>query len=382
MASSTRTLLSKCRTLLRQNVDNVRGSRRNYHEGTGLHRRNFNTHNKTDGGVQIGILGAPIQSGQRNHGVQFGPEAIRKAGLIEHLDHHVGMTIKDFGDVEAGYVQGHADFYLTGKTPLRNPTSTAQANSKVADTVENILKSCDVCLTLGGDHSTAIGTITGHARARENISVLWVDAHPDLNTPVSSPSGNIHGMPLHFLMHDLQNERLSIPEFEWVKPCITSSNLGYIAIRDIDPGEIAIMKRYNIPHCSIREIDRNGIAHCMEKILDMINPSGNRPIHLSFDIDSLDPSIAPATGTRVRGGLTYREGMYICEEVARTGCLSAMDLVEVNPELSNFREAKRTSEVAVEIIKHALGLSDTYKLERHPQQTRLKCELVFSDAQP
>uniref|UniRef100_H2Z512 Arginase n=1 Tax=Ciona savignyi TaxID=51511 RepID=H2Z512_CIOSA len=117
------------------------------------------------------------------------------------------------------------------------------------------------------------------------------------------------------------------------------------------------MKRHNIPHCSIREIDRNGIAHCMEKILDMINPSGNRPLHLSFDIDSVDPGIAPSTGTKVRGGLSYREAMYVCEEVARTGSLSVMDLVEVNPELGTPRESRATVAVAVDIIAHALGLS-------------------------
>nr|XP_002131711.1 arginase-2, mitochondrial [Ciona intestinalis] len=306
--------------------------------------------------VKVGVLGVPMHFGQGKPGVRNGPKAIRDAGLLQRLSDHVGLEVNDYGDLDIAHGAHVDDVSKDGNWTIKNSRACGTANKKLADAVYNTLQTNDICVNLGGDHSMAVGSIFGHSQARPNLSVLWVDAHPDLNNPTTSPSGNIHGMPLHFLLKDLENKRTPISDFDWCKSCVSSPNIGFIAIRDIDPGEIAIMKRYNIPHCSIREIDRNGIAHCMEKILDMINPSGNRPLHVSFDIDSVDPGIAPSTGTPVRGGLSYREAMYVTEEVARTGSLSAFDLVEVNPELDPKR-AEATAEVAVDVITHALGLS-------------------------
>jgi len=238
-----------------------------------------------------------------------------------------------------------------------NPTACGQANQQLSDAVSNVLTTNDKCIVLGGDHSLATGSIHGHASVHKDISVLWVDAHPDLNCPKSSPSGNLHGMPLHFVLKELQNKRIYLPSYDWCKPCLSSMNLAFIAIRDIDPAEIQILRNHDIAHCSIRDIDQHGIAHCMERLLDMINPGGNRSLHVSFDIDSLDESIAPSTGTPVPGGLSYREAMYISEEVAASGCLRVLDVVEVNPKIGSAQDVRKTASTAVHVITHNLGLS-------------------------
>lgn len=317
--------------------------------------------------VTVGIVDAQIRCGQPKGGVDQGAKAIRQAGLMERIAEYKGIQVRDHGTIPLDTIVPHAgDYFDTAecKSPVRNPELAGQSNERISKTVQQMLQTNDIAVVLGGDHSLATGSIHGHSQVDEKVCVLWVDAHCDMNHPASTGSGNIHGMPLHFLMNDLQPKRLEIPSYSWCKPSLASSNIGFIAIRDIDPGEIEILRKYNIPHSSIREIDRNGIAHCVERILDMINPVGTRSLHLSFDIDSIDPQIAPSTGTPVMGGLTYREAMFIGEEVARSGCLRCMDLVEVNPLIGSKEDAQSTAKVAVDVITHALGLSVRNTLNR------------------
>ena len=310
--------------------------------------------------VKVGILGVPHNEGQGLYGAKFGSRAIRDAGLVNSITNYRGLVIQDYGTLKfkglSGYEEEldiHGDVYKQ----VLNPTTCGKANEQISTAVANVLSSNDKCIVLGGDHSLATGSIHGHALAHQDISVLWVDAHPDLNCPKSSPSGNLHGMPLHFVLKELQHKRIDLPSYDWCKPCLSSINLAFIAIRDIDPAEIEILRRHDIAHCSIRDIDRHGIHHCMERLLDMINPNGNRSLHVSFDIDSVDMNIAPSTGTPVPGGLTYREAMYISEEVAGTGCLKVLDLVEVNPKIGSEDDVMRTASTAVDVITHSLGLS-------------------------
>ena len=231
-------------------------------------------------------------------------------------------------------------------------------------------------LTLGGDHSIAIGTISGTAKAiRERhagreMAVIWVDAHADINTPETSDSGNIHGMPVAFLTGLAKDAREDV--FGWLKPdqLISVKKLVYIGLRDVDRGEKTILREHGIKAFSMHDIDkwvhsphisipkliwiapRYGIGRVMEMALGHIG--NDTPIHLSFDVDALDPQWAPSTGTPVRGGLTLREGDYIAECVHETGSLVAMDLVEVNPAL-DAQGASETIRAGCSLVRCALG---------------------------
>jgi len=172
-----------------------------------------------------------------------------------------------------------------------------------------------------------------------------------INTPESTASGNIHGMPVSFLMGIAGQ----LPEpFSWIKKCLRPDRIAYIGLRDVDAEEKKILREHNIAAFSMYHVDKYGIGKVVEMALDRINPNRNRPIQLSFDVDALDPSFAPSTGTPVRGGLTYREGCYICESLHETGCLVAVDMMEVNPTLERDL-ALETVRVATALVRCALG---------------------------
>jgi arginase len=217
---------------------------------------------------------------------------------------------------------------------MKRPLAVSAVTEKLSGQVYEHASKGRCVLTLGGDHSIAIGSIAGVAKAvRERldreIAVIWVDAHADINTPETSDSGNIHGMPVAFLTGLASEKRKDI--FGWIQPeqQISVKKLVYIGLRDIDKGEKALLREHGIKAFSMHHIDKYGIGRVMEMALGHIG--NDTPIHLSFDVDALDPQWAPSTGTPVRGGLTLREGDFIAECVHETGCLVAMDLVEVNP---------------------------------------------------
>jgi len=185
---------------------------------------------------------------------------------------------------------------------------------------------------------------------------VWVDAHADINTDATSPSGNVHGMPVAFLM-GLMNAA-EVKGFEWLSsiPKLKPNRIVYIGLRDVDPGEKEILHQFGIKAYSMHEIDKYGIGKIVGEALNNIDPYGNNPIHLSFDVDALDPSIAPSTGTPVIGGLTFREGGLICELLAETGRLISMDLTEVNPSLGKGPDdATLTADIGKRMITCALG---------------------------
>ncbi|XP_068087671.1 arginase-1 [Hyperolius riggenbachi] len=273
----------------------------------------------------VGIIGAPFSKGQPRGGVEEGPIHIRRAGLLEKLE-DLEYDVKDYGDLHFADVPRDEPFQN-----VKNPRTVGQATEKLANVVSEVKRSGRVCLTLGGDHSLAVGTIAGHAMVASDLCVVWVDAHADINTPMTSPSGNLHGQPVSFLIKELKNKMPDIPGFSWVKPCISAKDIVYIGLRDVDPGEHYILKSLGIRCYSMTDVDRLTIKKVMEETIEYLVGRKSRPIHLSFDIDGLDPSAAPATGTPVPGGLTYREGMYITEQLYNTGLLSAVDMMEVNP---------------------------------------------------
>ncbi|XP_014639812.1 PREDICTED: arginase-2, mitochondrial isoform X2 [Ceratotherium simum simum] len=298
----------------------------------------------------VAVIGAPFSGGQKRKGVEYGPAAVREAGLMKRLS-NLGCHLKDFGDLSFTPVPKD-DLY---NNLIVNPRTVGLANRELAEVVSRAVSGGYSCVTVGGDHSLAIGTISGHARHCPDLCVIWVDAHADINTPLTTSSGNLHGQPVSFLLRELQDKVPQLPGFSWIKPCVSSSSIVYIGLRDVDPPEHFILKNYDIQYFSMRDIDRLGIQKVMEQTFDLLIGK-QRPIHLSFDIDAFDPTLAPATGTPVVGGLTYREGMYITEEIHNTGLLSALDLVEVNPQLAaSEEEAKATAGLAVDVIASSFG---------------------------
>jgi len=247
--------------------------------------------------------------------------------------------------------------------PRENSSSPNAKNSKwVGITSHNISaltekrrKEGDFVLSIGGDHSMAIGTVSGLLVNHPDLFIVWVDAHADINTPNTSGSGNIHGMPLAFVAGMVGN---SLDGFQWrAEPkhnTLPLKNVAYIGLRDVDKGERAVLKENKMMAFSMSDVDRLGIAEIMNQIVDA---SGGKPIHISFDVDSLDPLFAPSTGTPVHGGLSLREGRYICETLAQTRRLVSMDIAEINPKVGDAKDVRVTTSTALLLIEHALGKS-------------------------
>ncbi|KAM4525391.1 arginase-1 [Odontesthes bonariensis] len=310
-----------------------------------------------------GIIGAPFSKGQPRGGVEGGPDRIRAAGLLQRLQQQ-GCAVKDYGNLVFEEV---ADDKPVGA--LRSVRAVGSANQRLSEAVRAVKKDGHTAVMLGGDHSLAIGSIHGHSEAVGQLSVVWVDAHADINTALTSDTGNLHGQPVSYLLHELRSKVPELPNFSWVKPCLSAADLVYIGLRDVDPGEHFILKQLGVKVFSMSEVDQLGVARVMEETCDYLRARGNKPVHLSYDIDAIDPSVTPATGTPVVGGLSYREGLYITEHLCRTGLLSAIDLVEVNPLRGQTEEAVRsTVGTAVDLL---LGCFGRLREGNHPPGYRL-----------
>lgn len=300
---------------------------------------------------KIGIIGVPFSKGQRRNGVHLGPKAIREAGLIQQIqEFNQNVDIKDYGDVpevdvEVAAVPKNMHQYKTVMGTMRN----------LSHRVSEILNDARLCITLGGDHTTGLGSVDGHLNKNPNLAVFWIDAHMDINTNETSQSGSMHGMPVALLAKELRGYWTPLPGIEWSKPRLSVSNIVYIGLRAVDPLERLIAKQFNM-HCyGMREVDKYGIAKIMEMAMNDVDPQGNRGYHISFDIDALDRTEAPSTGIALPGGLTTREGIYIIEELHNTSRLEALDLVEVNPAIGSLTDVKRTVDASVHLLKAACG---------------------------
>ncbi|KAM0699964.1 hypothetical protein Q7P36_000175 [Cladosporium allicinum] len=306
-------------------------------------------------GSDLGIVAVGFSGGQCKSGVDAAPMALIESGLADQLRDDLEYNIH-FDDK----VHSYDELMPSSDPPHRNmlkPRAVSAVTEALSKQVYDHAKEGRFVLTLGGDHSIAIGTISGTAKAiRERLgremAVIWVDAHADINTPETSDSGNIHGMPVAFLT-GLASDKPDAP-FGWLKDehRVSVKKLVYIGLRDVDRGEKKILRENGIKAFSMHDIDRHGIGKVMDMALGWIG--SDTPIHLSFDIDALDPRFAPSTGTAVRGGLTLREGDFIAECVHETGSLVALDLVEVNPSLEEAGAAE-TVRSGVSIVRCALG---------------------------
>ncbi|KAF9649012.1 Ureohydrolase [Thelephora ganbajun] len=295
----------------------------------------------------VAIVGCPFRGGQAKLGVDHGPIHMVEAGLEQQL-RDLGWEVRFDGHHQFEQISEENDPPI-GK--MKNPRFVSQVCKAVASVVSDHARRGQLPVVLGGDHSLAMGTIGGTLEVYPNACVIWVDAHADINTPETTESGNIHGMPVSFLLGIAGNE----PEFAWVKPALRANRLVYIGLRDVDADEKRILRENGIKAFSMHEIDRHGIGKVVELALDAVNPNRDLPIHLSFDVDALDPTVAPSTGTPVRGGLTFREGHYICEAIHETGLLIALDLMEVNPGLADAESVRKTVSVGCSLVRAALG---------------------------
>ena len=296
---------------------------------------------------KIRVIGVPLDLGQSRRGVDMGPSAVRVAGLEMRLE-ELGHIVEDGGNVAVAIPEQkkagdpHAKY-------LKEITATC---TKEAELVVKTLEAGIIPLVLGGDHSVGAGTVSGVAeffrRQNQKIGLIWIDAHPDINTPETSPSGNVHGMPLAAIMGLGPADLANIFNFS---PKVSPDNCVLVGARDVDAIERENVRRAGINVFTMRDIDERGMRNVMEMAV-RIAGQGTAGYHVSLDMDWVDPEDAPGVGTPVRGGATYREAHLAMEIIADHGGMLSFEIVEVNPVID---EHNRTAELAVELALSAFG---------------------------
>jgi arginase len=289
------------------------------------------------------IIGAALDLGQGRRGVDMGPSAIRYAGLEERLV-GLGWAVRDLGNVDGPVQEATA----MRDERARYLPEILDACERIAAAVASAVRAGELPLVLGGDHSVALGTLGGLATAAGRPGgVVWVDAHGDLNTPETSPSGNVHGMALAAAL-GLAGE--GFESDAWPLPAVEPGRTVLVGVRELDSAERRLLRGSEIRVFTMSDIDRIGIERAVREALDRV--AGPGFVHVSFDLDVLDPEVAPGVGTPVRGGLTYREAHLALELVAESGLAGSIEVVEVNPILDRENATALTS---VELVASALG---------------------------
>jgi arginase len=295
----------------------------------------------------VHVLGVPMDLGSGRRGVDMGPSAIRIAGLEDRL-RELGHTVVDDGDITIKNIEE----LKVGDVRARYLGEIARASALACRKVERIMERGHFPLVLGGDHSIAAGTVSAIAafasRHGKRVGLLWVDAHGDINTPDTSPSGNIHGMPVAALLGYGPKELTSIGG-DFVK--IDARNVALVGIRSLDDGEKHRLKETGVQVHTMSDIDRHGIHRAMKKALARV-ADGTDYVHVSFDLDSVDPTVAPGVGTPVKGGLDYREAHLIMELLHDSGVMTSLEMVEVNPILDT---GNASAAFAVELVQSGFG---------------------------
>ena len=301
----------------------------------------------------VEVIGVPMDLGGNRRGVDMGPSGIRYGGLVGKLS-EIGFRVRDRGNIHVAdpdeglathsYKKVDAERMFRGPR-AHNLAEIVRACEELASVVADIARSGNMPLVLGGDHSMAMGTLAGLARAGKRPGVIWIDAHGDINTPETTPSGNVHGMPFAVAL-GLAGE----PFPESLRGSTSGERAVLIGLRDVDPGERDNIKQAGVTALTMADIDRLGMGLAMEKAIAVASRGDG--IHLSLDMDALDPDEAPGVGTPVRGGLTYREAQLAMEMLAASGKLRSLEVAEVNPILD---VSNRTAVLAVELVASALG---------------------------
>jgi arginase len=290
----------------------------------------------------VAIIGAALDLGSGRRGVDMGPSAIRYAGLDPRLE-GLGLRVEDWGNVTTAVAEATEE----GSERMRFLPQIKETCERVAELVARAVEGGLLPLVLGGDHSVALGTLGGLAQARGPGGVLWLDAHGDLNRPDTSPSGNVHGMPLAAALG------LAGPEFEspaFRLPAVDPERLALVGVRSLDEAERELLSELDALVYTMSDLDKLGVEPVIREALEHV--SGDGFVHLSLDMDVLDPDVAPGVGTPVRGGLSYREAHLALELVADSGIVGSLEVVEVNPILDRENE---TAKLAVDLVASALG---------------------------
>jgi arginase len=290
----------------------------------------------------VAVIGAPLDLGQDRRGVDMGPSAIRYAGLDSRLA-DLGRPVTDWGNVESAVAEAAEQ----GESNARFLMPVMRTCERIAALVRRAAEAGEVPVVLGGDHSVALGSIGGLASLYGPGGVIWIDAHGDLNTPETTPSGNVHGMVLAAVLG------LGGPAFEssaWPLPAVEPQRVALVGVRSLDAGERERVKELGVKVFTMSDVDRLGVERAIRESLTHI--AGPGFVHVSLDMDAVDPEVAPGVGTPVRGGLNYREAHLALELVAESGLLTALDVVEVNPV---FDRQNETAQLAVELVASALG---------------------------
>ena len=295
----------------------------------------------------VHVLGVPMDLGSGRRGVDMGPSAIRIGGLDAAL-RELGHTVVDEGDITIQTMEA----LKVGDERARYLREIARASTAVCRKVDRIVSRDRFPLVLGGDHSIAVGTVSGIAgaarRQGKKVGLLWVDAHGDINTPETSPSGNIHGMPVAALLGEGPKALTGIGGKD---AKIDPANVALVGIRSLDDGERLRLKQTGVQVHTMSEIDRLGIHRVMKKALARVT-DGTDYVHVSFDLDAVDPTVAPGVGTPVKGGLDYREAHLIMEVLHDSGVMTSLEMVEVNPILD---QGNASATFAVELVQSAFG---------------------------
>lgn len=292
---------------------------------------------------KLSLIGVALDLAAGTPGVALGPSALRYAGVVERLK-NIGYEVEDKGDIVAKKPESS----ITPGTNLKNLQEVTRVNTELCKQVDEEMAKGRFPLILGGDHSIAIGSIAGVLQHKKNLGVIWFDAHGDINTDETSPTGNIHGMPMAVGL-GIGHEALTSIGGSDKK--VDPKNLVFIGLRDIDAGERKLLKELGITVFTMHEVDRLGMTEVMNRAI-AVATDGTDGVHVSFDVDGMDPVYVPGTGTRVPGGLTYRESHLALEMIAETGKLTSAEFVEVNPIIDNKNMTART---AVALIGSLMG---------------------------
>lgn len=293
---------------------------------------------------KMSIIGVPMDLGQSRRGVDMGPSAIRYAGAIERLQKLL-HDVEDLGDISIERPDSKESERVEN---LRNLRQVVEANEQLAKMVDEEIKKDRFPLILGGDHSIAIGSLAGVSKHYENLGVIWYDAHGDLNSGKTSPSGNIHGMPLAASLGIGHEKLTNILDYQ---PKVKPENVVIIGARSLDPGERELIREKGIKVYTMHELDRMGMPKVMEETIAYLQERTDG-VHLSLDLDGLNPSEAPGVGTPVLGGISYRESHLAMEMLAEADVLVSAEFVEVNPILD---DKNKTATVAVALMGSLFG---------------------------
>ncbi|WP_027339506.1 arginase [Halonatronum saccharophilum] len=288
------------------------------------------------------VIGVPTDFGANRRGVDMGPSAIRYAHLVEEIE-KMGLNVEDLGDLPIPILRRK-----NTKEEVKFLTEVVEICDLLAFKVERVIRDGNFPIILGGDHSISMGSVGGAARANKELGLIWIDAHGDFNTYESSQSGNIHGMPLAAI---LGRGEENLVRCGGIHPKVKEVNTVLVGVRDLDREEAKLLKTSQVTVFTMDDIDRKGIYQVMEEAIK-ISSQNVESVHLSFDIDVLDPLEAPGVGTPVKGGLTYREAHLAMEMLFEANILRSMDLVEVNPILDKYN---KSAQLAVDLITSALG---------------------------